>query len=82
MTRPESATGKGPDISSFIPDTWTAEQALMVHEFLESLIEAVWLQYEVEIIELIRPDQLDLGDQPGMDYDEHHSGIPDHDIPF
>ncbi len=82
MTKPESYTGTGPDISSFIPDTWTAEQALMVHEFLESLIEAVWQQYEVEIIDLIRPDQPDLAGQPDKNCDDHHSGIPDYEIPF
>lgn len=50
-----------------LPNDWTAEQALAVHDFLASLTEAVWLEYEESLLELLHgeanhkeDDQADL----------------------
>jgi hypothetical protein len=36
-----------------LPNDWTAEQALAVHDFLADLTEAIWQRYEDPMIELL-----------------------------
>jgi hypothetical protein len=36
-----------------LPNDWTAEQALAVHDFLANLTEAIWQRYEDPMIELL-----------------------------
>lgn len=52
-----------------LPSDWTAEQALAVHDFLAGLTDAIWLEYEEPILELLHgeadrreDDQSDLFD--------------------
>ena len=60
---------------SGIPN-WSAEQALAVWEFLEELTSRVWDRYDVQLVELIRPD-LDPEDDTQPDLFD-----PDDPIPF
>ncbi len=59
-----------------IPQHWSPEQALAVWELLDEIVRLVWDRYELQLLELIRPElygddsnQLDLFD-------------PDDTIPF
>ena len=36
-----------------LPNDWTAEQALAVHDFLADLTEAIWLEYEEPMLALL-----------------------------
>ena len=45
-----------------IPDYWSAEQALAIYEFLNDIQEQIWNQYELQLIELLRPDHDDVAD--------------------
>ena len=40
-----------------IPDYWSAEQAFAIYEFLNDIQEHIWNQYELQLIELLRPDK-------------------------
>jgi len=46
-----------------IPDHWSAEQALAVYEFLDTLRDHLWDQYRAQIQEQYRIDRQD-GAQP------------------
>lgn len=59
-----------------IPEHWSAEQALAVHDFLQELLQHIWDQYDQPLIELIQP-QLDRLDDSQLDLFD-----PDDDIPF
>ena len=39
-----------------IPDNWSAQQALAIFDFLETLRQKVWLEYQEEIISLVRAE--------------------------
>ncbi len=39
-----------------IPDDWSAQQALAIFDFLETLRQKVWLEYQEEIISLVRAE--------------------------
>ena len=59
-----------------IPQHWSGEQALAVWDLLDEIVRLVWDRYELQLLELIRPElygddsnQLDLFD-------------PDDTIPF
>lgn len=41
-----------------LPDYWTPEQAEAVFEFLNELSEAVWVRYELPLMERLRSDIL------------------------
>ncbi len=45
-----------------IPDYWSAEQALAIYEFLNDIQEQIWKQYDLQIIELLRPDPDEVDD--------------------
>ena len=45
-----------------IPDYWSAEQALAIYEFLNDIQEQIWNQYELQLIELLRPDTDEVDD--------------------
>src|SRR5919106_1116869 len=59
-----------------LPQHWSAEQALAVWELLEALATLVWDQYELPLLELIRPDLYEQDPNPLDRFD------PDDDIPF
>lgn len=42
---------------------YSPEQALAVWELLHELAELIWARYELPLLELIRNDTLDVGDQ-------------------
>jgi len=59
-----------------IPQHWSAEQAMVVWEFLDEEARCVWDRYELQLVELIKaeldqepPDQPDLFDP--------HDDLPD-----
>ena len=39
-----------------VPQYWTSDQATEVLEFLDNLREAIWTQYQVEIVEQLKSD--------------------------
>jgi len=57
-----------------IPQHWSAEQAMVVWEFLDEEARCVWDRYELQLVELIKaeldqeppdqPDLFDLNDDP------------------
>jgi len=64
------------EIFIFVPDNWTGEQALAIHDFLERLTTTIWERYEKEMIPLILvhpyEDQIEL----------FPPDIDDEDVPF
>ena len=64
----------------FVPDNWTAEQALAIHELLERLTTAIWKHYEGEMIPLIvsDPDERQIEMFP----EDNDSDPSDDEIPF
>lgn len=81
------------DFVVFVPDNWTGEQAIAVHEFLETLATAIWDRYETEMLPIIVPDareqqdatlplilQIDDVERPDLDDDFLHDN--EADIPF
>ena len=66
-----------------IPHHWSAEQAMLVWEFLEALTTAVWDRYEPQLVTLIQAEieqennaQLDLFD-PERDRPDFDDDLPD-----
>ncbi len=55
-----------------IPDDWTPEQALAVHELLQHLTDTVWSRYDLAIIDLLAPnlDQNDTTQPDLFDFDD------------
>ena len=55
-----------------IPDDWTPEQALAVHELLQQLTDTVWSRYDLAIIDLLAPnlDQNDTTQPDLFDFDD------------
>ncbi len=49
-------------LSNNIPDYWSAEQALAIYEFLNEIQEQIWSQYDLQLIELLRPDPDEFDD--------------------
>ncbi len=65
-----------------IPQHWSAEQAMVVWEFLDEVAGCVWDRYELSLVELIKAEldqehteQLDLFNP------DHHSPDFDDDLP-
>jgi hypothetical protein len=54
-----------------LPNDWTAEQALAVHDFLAGLTDAIWLGYEEPMLALLHgeadPREDDQPDLFGFD---------------
>ena len=55
-----------------LPNDWTAEQALAVHDFLADLTEAIWQRYEDPMSELLHGEtNWQADDQPDLfDFDD------------
>ena len=49
-----------------LPNDWTAEQALAVHDFLADLTEAIWQRYEDPMSELLQGENSQADDQPDL----------------
>ena len=60
-----------------LPDHWTPQQALAVHEALEAFGDALWRGYGVQIQELLLEDRLTEADIPQRDLFD-----PDDPCPF
>ena len=58
-----------------LPDHWTPEQALAVHEALEALLGAVWAHYGPQMQQLLAAEQ--LTDSPQLELFD-----PDDPVPF
>jgi hypothetical protein len=59
-----------------IPDYWSPQQALAIYELLGDLQERIWDRYELQLLELLRPDLEEEDDnQPDL-FD------PNDEIPF
>jgi len=59
-----------------IPDYWSPQQALAIYELLGDLQQRIWDRYELQLLELLRPDlEEEYDDQPDL-FD------PDDEIPF
>ncbi len=59
-----------------IPDDWSPQQAFAIYEFLGDLQQRIWDRYELQLLELLRPD-LD-----GEDDDQQDLFDPNDEIPF
>jgi hypothetical protein len=60
-----------------LPDHWTPEQALAVHEALEALGDALWRGYGTQIQQLLLEDRLTEHATPQRDLFD-----PDDSLPF
>ena len=49
-----------------LPNGWTAEQALAVHDFLADLTEAIWQRYEDPMSEFLHGELEQVHDQPDL----------------
>ena len=49
-----------------LPNDWTAEQALAVHDFLADLTEAIWQRYEDPMSELLHGENSQADEQPDL----------------
>ncbi len=58
-----------------VPQHWSPEQALAVYDFLNELAQCIWDRYELQLLELIRPD-LDERDTSQLDLFEPNDNIP------
>ena len=48
-----------------IPDYWSPQQALAIYELLGDLQQRIWDRYELQLLELLRPDlEQEDDDQP------------------
>ena len=57
-----------------LPDHWTPEQALAVHEALEALLAAVWAHYGPQMQQLLAEEQ--LSDSPQLDLFDFDDALP------
>jgi hypothetical protein len=57
-----------------LPDHWTPEQALAVHEALEALSAAVWTRYGPQIQQVLINEQ--LADSTQLDLFEFDDELP------
>jgi small basic protein len=57
-----------------LPDHWTPEQALAVHEALEALLAAVWAHYGTQMQPLLAAEQ--LSDSPQLDLFDFDDALP------
>jgi len=44
---------------SDIPDYWSPDQALAIYELLADLQERIWDKYELELLDLLRPEPVE-----------------------
>jgi hypothetical protein len=58
-----------------IPDHWSAQEALAVYELLNDIAEQIWERYDLQIIELLRPE-LDRDDDEQLDLFDFNNDIP------
>ena len=58
-----------------IPQHWSPEQALAVYDFLNELAQGIWDRYEMQLLELIRPE-LDERDISQLDLFDPNDNIP------
>jgi len=50
-----------------IPDDWSPQQAFAIYEFLGDLQQRLWDRYELQLLELLRPDlEEEDDDQPDL----------------
>ncbi len=61
-----------------IPHHWSAEQAMVVWEFLDALASAVWERYEQPLITLIK-DEIDQDNASQLDLFNPERNMPDFD---
>ena len=58
-----------------IPKYWSPEQALAIYEFLGDLQQRIWDRYELQLLELLRPD-LDERNDDQLELFEFDDEIP------
>ena len=59
-----------------VPKYWTPDQAVEVLEFLDHICEAIWSEYQIEIVEQLKIDQ-------NYEYDSDIDiDIDESDVPF
>lgn len=58
-----------------IPDHWSAQEALAVYQLLNDIAEQIWERYDLQIIELLRPE-LDRDDDEQLDLFDFNDDIP------
>lgn len=78
MSHPQSPASAQLAVS--IPTTWTAVQATMVCDFLDTLLSAIWEVHGDAMAQLIAEQSRRL--IPRQDYEAWAAAQPDDDIPF
>lgn len=58
-----------------IPDYWSPEHALAIYELLGDLQQRIWDRYELQLLELLRPD-LDERNDDQLELFEFDDEIP------
>ena len=58
-----------------IPENWTGKEAIVVHDFLADIMEAIWERYEDEMIEILIHEENSAADlinylEPEDNFDE------------
>jgi len=61
-----------------IPENWTGKEAIVVHDFLADIMEAIWERYEDEMIEILIHEENSAADL--IDYLEPEDNFDE--IPF
>ena len=51
-----------------IPDYWTAEQALAVYDFIDTIRDEIWSRYEMQLIDIIQKEE-SYENEAGLDKD-------------
>lgn len=53
-------------------DDWSSDQALAIYQFLGDLQQQIWDRYEIQLIDLLRPDldELDTGQLDLFDFND------------
>jgi len=52
-----------------VPTHWTPEEALAVHDFLASIVEAIWVAYEDDMCELLQGETEQEENDPPEPFD-------------
>ena len=63
-----------------IPDYWTAEEALAVYDFIDTIRDEIWSRYEIQLIEIIKAEYSTNPDD--WESYENYEGEPNEDIDF
>ena len=62
-----------------IPDYWTAEEALAVYDFIDTIRDEIWRRYEMQLIDIIQKEH---STDPADWASYENEAEPDEDVNF